>query len=234
MTDITKLNLAQKKVIGKKHTWNSKKWYEEEDGILTFQHAANIWIDEIPSIPANNGVLEFFEKKELTKDMTVQNNLSYFVSDTDGKINGFVPPSYGWDYTVQVYINDIKIPSSHASGWFFDYANGILNFENTPPSGTITISCYRYIGRTLTQFIDTATGGTIGKGVLGLDSPTSEYTIQHNLNSTDILNSIFVLENIDGIDLWKKDIMPFVIVDENRIKIFLSDPAPIKFILQAI
>ena len=37
MLDSTKINFSQKKLSGKQHTWNSKKWYEEDDGIVLFQ-----------------------------------------------------------------------------------------------------------------------------------------------------------------------------------------------------
>jgi hypothetical protein len=36
MLDSTKINFSQKKLSGKQHTWNSKKWYEEDDGIVLF------------------------------------------------------------------------------------------------------------------------------------------------------------------------------------------------------
>ena len=51
MLDSTKINFSQKKLSGKQHAWNSKKWYEEDDGIVLFQHAKEIWVDRVNETP---------------------------------------------------------------------------------------------------------------------------------------------------------------------------------------
>lgn len=228
-------NYTQKKIIGKQHTWNEKKWYEEEDGVLVYQHARDIWADLIPPNPPpiSTQIIQKVYGLKLTADKTVPNRLAFFANDLTGnRIRGFIPPSYGVDYTVDLFINGVKIPSSHASNWIFDYSNGVLSFETSPPDGIVTINAYSYIGKSIQQYID-STSTSISMGFMGVDEPLTEYTIQHNLNTLNIEPTIYVYEMIDGMRYWKKDFVPLILLDENRIKIQLSEELPIKFVIKA-
>lgn len=235
MLDSTKINFSYKKLSGKQHTWNSKKWYEEDDGIVLFQHAKEIWIDEIPPIPpeVETDLIKPINNIELQEDTTVQGRRSFFAVDgSSERIKGFIPPSYGLKYTVKLFINGQKIPTTHSANWMFDYANGILTFENTPPTGNVSISAYEYVGRSFQQYLD-AEFTSIAIGILGLDTPQLEYTIQHNMGSYDVDAIIYVFDEVDGVNYWKKDVVPLILLDENRVRLQLSESKPIRFIIKS-
>jgi hypothetical protein len=235
MLDSTKINFSQKKLSGKQHTWNSKKWYEEDDGIILFQHAKEIWVDKVPVLPPSveTSIINPRVFLSLVEDKTVQGRKSWYaVDENNEKIKGFIPPSYGINYTVKLFINGDKIPTTHESNWIFDYANGVVSFENTPPVGEVTITVYEYIGRSLQQYLD-AEFNSIAVGVLGADIPKLEYIIQHNMRSYDIDATIYVLDDVEGVDYWKKDVVPLILLDENRVKIQLTEKHPIRFIIKS-
>lgn len=235
MLDITKINFSHKKLSGKQHTWNSKKWYEEDDGVILFQHAKEIWIDKIVENPPTEetDIIKPIIGLELQEDTTVQGRRSFFSIDGEGKrIRGFIPPSYGIKYTVKLYINGQKIPTTHEANWMFDYANGVLTFENTPPVGTVSISLYEYVGRSFQQYLDSEFNA-IAIGILGLDTPQYEYTIQHNMGSFDIDAIIYVFDEVDGVNYWKRDVIPLILLDENRVRLQLTESHPIRFIIKS-
>ena len=232
MTDITKINYSQKKLVGKQHTWNNKQWFEEEDGIVLYQHAKEVWIDEVLPTPAQSSIVRVISGLIMTEDTTVQNRLGFFAEENGEKMRGFITPSYGIDYTVNVYANGVKIPTSHASQPLFDYTNGVLSFENTPPSGTITIDVFQYTGRTFAQYLDTE-DRSVARGVLGLATPDTEYVIQHNMNSYDVDVIIYVYDEVNGVNYWKRDVVPMILFDENRVKLQLSEAHPIRFIIKS-
>lgn len=235
MLDTTKINFSFKKLAGKQHTWNSKKWYEEDDGIVLFQHAKEIWIDRVDSTPpsAETDLIRPIMNLDLVEDKTVQGRRSFYAVDGQGnRIKGFIPPSYGINYSVKLMIDGTKIPTTHSSNWIFDYANGVLTFENTPPDGTVTISAYEYVGRSFQQYLD-AEFNSIAVGILGTDTPQLVYTIQHNMGSYDIDAIIYVFDEVDGVNYWKKDVIPLIILDENRVRIQLTEEHPIRFIIKS-
>ena len=234
MTDITKINYSQKKLVGKQHTWNNKQWFEEEDGIILYQHAKEVWIDPVPSTPptASTNIVKKITNLTLEEDPTVQNRLSFYAAETGEKIRGFITPSYGIDYTVKVFAAGNQIPTSHPSQPIFDYTNGTLSFENTPPAGDITITAYQYVARTFSQYLDTE-NRSVARGVLGVDTPELEYIIQHNMASFDIDITIYVFDEVEGINYWKKDVIPLILMDENRVKIQLTEEHPIRFIVKS-
>ena len=234
MLDSTKINFSQKKLSGKQHTWNSKKWYEEDDGIIIFQHAKEIWVDNIVKNPSNNNkLIKFHENIELFEDKTVQDRKAFYAVDNLGnRIRGFIPPTYGVDYTFKLNINGIKITTTDPSNWIFDYTNGIITFENTPPTGKVTISAYEYVGRTFQQYLDSEFN-SVAMGLLGLDTPQYEYIIQHNMGTFDIEVTIYVFDDVDGTKYWKKDVIPLILIDENRVKLQLTEAQPIRFIIKS-
>lgn len=235
MLDSTKINFSQKKLSGKQHTWNSKKWYEEDDGIVLFQHAKEIWVDRVNETPPSieTDLIRPILNLKMIEDKTVQGRRSFYAVDALGnRVKGFIPPSYGIDYSVKLSIGGKKIPTTHSSAWIFDYANGVLAFENTPPEGDVTISAYEYIGRTFQQYLD-AEFNSIAVGVLGVDDPQLVYTIQHNMASYDVDAIIYVFDEVDGVKYWKKDVIPLIMLDENRIRIQLTEEQPIRFIIKS-
>ena len=233
MTEATKINYSHKKLVGKQHTWNSKQWFEEEDGIILYQHANEIWIDEVGTPPAaTTPIIRKIQAFEMTEDTTVQGRLSFKAIEFSEQLRGFIPPSYSIDYSVKVYADGIQIPTSHASQPIFDYVNGVLSFEKTPPAGTITIDAFQYTGRTFAQYLDNE-DRSVARGVLGIDTPKLEYIIQHNMSSLDIDIIVYVYDKVDGISYWKKDVVPIILMDENRVKLQLSEALPIRFIVKS-
>ncbi len=234
MTDATKINYSQKKLVGKQHTWNNKQWFEEEDGIILFQHAKEIWIDEIPPITplTTTPIVRKIGGLSLIEDTTVQNRLSFYAEEAGTKMNSFITPSYGIDYTVKVYAAGTQIPTSHPSQPLFDYTNGVLSFENTPPAGDITIDVYQYTARTFAQYLDTE-DRSVARGILGAENPLFEYVIQHNMATFDIDIIIYVFDEVEGVNYWKKDVIPMILMDENRIKLQLTEAHPIRFIIKS-
>lgn len=234
MTEATKINYSQKKLVGKQHTWNNKQWFEEEDGIILYQHAKEIWIDEIPATPptTSNVIIRKISSLTLVEDNTVQNRLSFYAKESGGKMRGFITPSYGIDYSVKVYANGVQLPTSHASQPLFDYTNGVLSFENTPPTGDITIDVYQYVARTFSQYLD-AEGKSVARGILGIEEPLFEYIIQHNMNTYDVDVVVYVYDEVNGTNYWKKDVIPLILMDENRVRLQLSEKHPIRFIVKS-
>jgi hypothetical protein len=235
MLDRTKINFSQKKLSGKQHTWNSKKWFEEADGIVLFQHAKEIWIDEINETPpmSETDLVKPIINLTLVEDGTVQGRRSFYTEDSNGeRIKGFIPPSYGIKYSVKIFIDDVKIPSAHSSNWIFDYANGVLTFENTPPEGIIKLAAFEYIGRSFQQYLDSEFN-SISMGILGSDTPQYEYVIQHNMGSYDVDVILYVFDDVDGVNYWKKDVVPLMLLDENRVKLQLTEKHPIRFIIKS-
>lgn len=235
MLDITKINYSQKKLSGKQHTWNTKRWYEEEDGILIFQHAKEIWIDTVsPQAPElETPIITPVKSLVLKEDKTVQGRRSFYAVDSNGlRMRGFIPPSYDISYSVTLKINGILIQTSHSSNWIFDYTNGVLSFENTPPIGSVTIDVYQYTGRTFAQYLD-AENNSIAIGILGIDNPEYEYIIQHNMASYDIDTIVYVFDEVSGVNYWKRDTIPMILLDENRVKIQLTEKHPIRFIIKS-
>lgn len=235
MLDATKINYSQKRLLGKQHSANSKAFYEEEDGVILYQHAKEVWIDTISVTPpqASNDLIKVYNNLQLVEDTTVQGRKSFYTVDTQGKrMRGFIPPSYGINYNVSIDIAGKKIPSSHSSNWVFDYANGVLTFENTPPVGDVKITVYQYVGRTFAQYLDNE-NNSVARGVLGLNTPLLDYTIQHNMSTFDIDITIYVYDEVDGVNYWKKDVIPLIILDENRIRLQLTEEHPIRFIIKS-
>lgn len=235
MLDATKINYSHKRLVGKQHTANTKSFYEEEDGVILYQHAKEIWIDKVsPTPPATSTqLIRVYNNLQLVMDETVQGRKSFYAATAEGeRIRGFIPPSYGINYSVVLEIDGKKIPSSHSSNWIFDYANGVITFENTPPAGDLEISACVYIGRTFAQYLDNE-NNSVARGVLGVDTPSLEYTIQHNMSSFDIDVTIYVFDEVDGINYWKKDVVPLIIEDENKVRLQLTEEHPIRFIIKS-
>lgn len=234
MENTTKINYSLKKLVGKQHTWNSKQWFEEADGITLHQHATEVWIDTIPAQPPidTNPIVEQMTLT-LVEDNTVQGRRSFYAVDENNEIlRGFIPPSYGVNYSVIIKAGTAKIPTSHPSQPLFDYANGVLSFENTPPAGDITVTVYRYTGRTFAQYLDSE-DNSVSRGILGFDNPTTEYIIQHNMSSFEVDVTLYTYDDVDGTKYWKKDVVPMILLDENRVKVQLTEPQPIRFIVKS-
>lgn len=231
-----KINYSFKKMMAKEHTLSKTEWYDEKDGIVLHQHAKEIWIDEIPTNPADadTRLVKTYNKIKAVKDATIPGSKVFYIRNegTNERLRGFIPNSYGSGYNVKIYINDTYIPFSHSSKPMFDYANGVLTFETTPPAGEVTVDVYQYIGRTFAQYLDDEYN-SVARGVLGVETPQLEYVIQHNMASYDIDVIIYVFDEVDGQNYWKKDVIPLIMLDENRVKLQLTEEHPIRFIIKS-
>lgn len=233
--NLTKINYAFKKVLGKEHTLSSKKWYEEQDGIVLHQHARDVWIDRIQEIPSDTDsrFIKAYNNYTASEDTSSAGAKTFYIRDENNlRIKGFIPTTYGIQYKIKVYIAGTLIPESHASQPLFDYTNGILTFTTTPPPGEVTVDLYEYVGRTFSQYID-AEYNSVSRGILGLDTPEMEYIIQHNMNTFDVDVVIYVFDEVNGVNYWKKDVVPMILFDENRVKLQLSEAHPIRFIIKS-
>jgi hypothetical protein len=94
----------------------------------------------------------------LTEDVTVENSLSWFCcatpNDLSSRLGDFIQPTKtrSQGYFVRLFdSNNIQIYVGDEVGWEFDYANGILTFEQRPSNYTapFKIKAYRYIGGVL-------------------------------------------------------------------------------------
>ena len=228
-----KVNYSFKKFLNKQHTSNDKEWYEEDDGFVLKIHSNEVWIDSKPENPTTVDYIKKINGLKMVMDKTVQNRKAYYMVDENGqRITSLIPPVYGNIYNAKITINNHKIPTSHSSKPMFDYVNGILTFENTPPKGNVYISCYQYVGKILTNFIDEY-NNSVSVGVLGLNEPKKSYLIQHNLNSFNIHIDIYLYEKIGDKFYWKKDVVPLIILNENVVKIELSEEKTVRFVIKA-
>lgn len=233
--DATKISYSFKKLLGKEHSLTSKKWHEEENGIVLYQHSKEVWIDRVTDIPENadERFVKLYTDFEIKEDMSVLGRKAFYMRNEDGsRIRGFIPSTYGNGYAIKVKIDGNLISESHASNYLFDYANGILTFETTPPVGAVTVDVYQYIGRTFAQYID-AEYNSVARGMMGVDTPELEYTIQHNMSTFDVDVTIYVFDEVDGVNYWKKDVVPMILLDENRVKLQLTEEHPIRFIVKS-
>jgi len=180
-----KLDLVFKKVVNRQYTSAAKKWYEENPGVPFKLKGSDVWIDNIPETPppADSAVIKGWRvanKLVMTHDSTVNNNQSWYADDAGTKLEGFVSPRYGQDYTARLFIQGgAEVPTTHSSGWFFDYESGILTFDGNPPGSAFEVMCYQYIGATaddlaaalegsawqdpVINFVDEPRGGEVGK-----------------------------------------------------------------------
>jgi len=148
-----KLDLVFKKIVNRQYTSAAKNWYEENPGVPFKLKGSDVWVDNIPETPpiADTAVIKGYRtgnKLQLTVDASVNNNQCWYADD-GGQIDGFVSPRYGQGYTARLFVKDgAEVPTTHTSGWFFDYESGNLTFDGTPPGADFELIVYKYIGST--------------------------------------------------------------------------------------
>ena len=178
-SDQTKTDIAYKKFSSREYTSTNKKWHEEFAGKALNLSSSDIWVDDIPNVPpaSSTDIVEVVDLV-LTEDVTVANSLSWLccstLDDITTRIGDFIQPtrtrSQGYfvrlfdKQNTQIYVGD-------PCGWEFDYANGILTFENRPSSfvAPFRIKAYRYIGKvlgkeTFPSDLDRSYDGPTGQG----------------------------------------------------------------------
>jgi len=159
---ITKLNLKfqtqvdrfNKKIDGKTQTSLDKQEYEETIPSKMITHSDEIWSSTIssnPSIATSQGVVQFFNLKPLTQDITVSGKRGWYASSNgvlSGRMQDWVPPKFGQDYHIRLFdANNNEIVSSDTMQWYWDYASGYLTIQNFHNYTTpFKISGYQYIG----------------------------------------------------------------------------------------
>lgn len=151
-----KLNVSFKKLISKITTSYDKQPYEEigdrtlELDILDIR-SSTIPFDD-PDLAVLNNICQKYELYPLTRDSSVSDHETYFVSNISGnRLSDFVSDKYGRKYGVILFDNNDNVISfTDPIGWFFDYKTGILLISNDmgyPKPYKIT--GYRYIGNYL-------------------------------------------------------------------------------------
>lgn len=178
LQDATRADLVFKKIVNRQYTTTAKQWYEENPGVPFKLKGSDVWIDNIPETPpvADSAVVKGFRvanKLVLTKDESVNDNKGWFAEVDGSKAGGFISPRYGQGYTARLFIQGgAEIPTTHASGWFFDYESGNLTFEGNPPGSAFEVVCYQYIGSTADDLAEALEGSAWQDPVLNIvDAP---------------------------------------------------------------
>jgi len=181
-----KTDLSFKKIVGRQYTSTAKEWYEEFPVKPFNLDAEDIWIDDIPAIPPTSGTssIEIYDTLILQENVTVNYEKCWLVEQPIGtQIGNFIPPRYGQGYTVRVYDgSNNEIFTTDGSGWFFDYTNGILTFDNDPSEygwddSAFKIKVYRYIGQTAANIAS----GALDASDINNDSSVSGTTVKDAL-----------------------------------------------------
>ena len=172
LSDIQKLDVVFKALVGRESTYTGKAWYEEFPAHTTYLHTSEIYADDIPETPpaTDTDVIRVFDQYTLTKDPSVPNNRCWKVCVTPGDPNSgaythFVHPRFGQGYTARIYdANGTEITTT-ALKWIFIYETGVLIFEEDPVAAgyvePLKISAYQYIGKFVS---DDTLGGVIPGG----------------------------------------------------------------------
>ena len=183
-SDAVKIDIAYKRLSKRQYTSTLKKWHEEIPGKSFSIKFKDIWIDEISSTPPqlSTSTIQVVTDMILTEDVTVDNSLSWVACTIPGNIStrvgDFIQPDKDLSqaYYVKLYDNNgTQIYVGDPVGWEFDYANGVLTFENRPTTFTppFKISAYRYVGTVggpdvfpeeLSTTLDKSYDGTLGSG----------------------------------------------------------------------
>lgn len=179
-SDEIKVDSAYKKLNRKEYTSTNKRWHEEFPGKPFNIKLSEVWTEPVPQTPPNvsTDVVEVYDHFELTEDVTVKEKRSWYACSTPGdlstKLNDWIQPDeqIPQQYYVRIYDNTGKqIYVGDPVNWEFDYANGILTFQNSPTSFAppFYISGYRYIGKkgdpdTFVTTLDEAYDGKSGDG----------------------------------------------------------------------
>lgn len=225
MQTTTKIYYVFKRLLNKIHTSLYKEYYEEFNGKFNL-HKSDIWIDDIPNTPpgSDTSIIKKLDKFILTKDVSVNNNLSFFVYKDNQLIKNFIPPKFNIGYSVRIYDNNnVEIPTAHEVQWLFDYDNGILVFEKDPTQFGFTlplkISGYYYTGRTLSD--SNLLNPNIVKfyQIIGNNIDT-EFIINHNLNTINLIIQVYDLQN-NGLIFTDIEF-----IDNNNIKVSFSNYIP--------
>lgn len=152
-----KVDLGYKRLNKKEYTSTNKNWHEEFPGKPFNIKFTEVWTDEIPSTPpvSDTEIVKIYDHLVLTEDVTVEGQRSWYACETPGdittKLKDWIQPDekIPQQYYIRLYDNtDQQIYVGDPVNWEFDYANGVLTFENSPTaySAPFKIFGYRYIG----------------------------------------------------------------------------------------
>lgn len=174
-----KIDASYKRFKKRQFTTTLKNWHEENPGKPFNIKFSEIWLEELPTTPPeeSTSLVEIVDLV-LTEDVTVDGKLSWLAcstpEDLTTRIGDFIDPdeNLSRSYSVKVYDNTgTRIFVGDTVGFEFDYANGVLTFENSPVAytGPFRIEAYRYIGKKgdvndLAGSLDSAYDGPDGDG----------------------------------------------------------------------
>ena len=179
-SEIQKTDIAYKRFSKKEYTSTIKKWHEEYPAKALNVKFADIWVDEIPYTPPVSGtaVVQVVTDLILTEDITVDASLSWVAcsshDDLNTRIGDFIQPDQDIPqaYYIKLFDNTgTQIYVGDNVGWEFDYANGVMTFEQPPAfyEAPFHLTGYRYIGKkgskeAITPTLDDAYDGFDGDG----------------------------------------------------------------------
>jgi len=200
-----------------------------------------ILANEIPHMPnqtdvdvfiaSNPGILKKYDHHPLT-EVGGSNGQTWYIDDgnvwmkpiimasmiphptTNAQSDGFI---------VRLY-RDTGQPISPTSGaWWVDPFQGVIKCQSgyTPADlgwGIPTITCYTYIGQTLSDYINNILPVTY-KYRSGF--PMVTHNINHNMNSYDVMINVLTEDPVS--QKWYRDLVNVEYTDENNMTVFLTE-----------
>lgn len=181
----TKEDRSFKQLINKRVTSVEKQFYEEVGDETLTVTAAQLWAEDVanndPDTAVLDGVAEFREKLELTEDITVADQQSWFAED-GYRLKDWISDRFGSEYTLKLFDNNNnEIFTTDDLQWFWDYPTGILTISGDASAFTqpFKVDGYRYIGEK----------GLSGQGILVVSDQTERLAL-----SPDVGDMVFQLD----------------------------------------
>lgn len=239
MLQSIKTDLVYKKVLKKEYTTEQKSWHEESFGRTAIKYS-DVWTDSIPQTPPldSTDIVQKIINSYLTKDVTVDSNKAWlFCSEMNNlstRQGDFIEPDRDLSqaYFVRLYDSTGKqIFVGDPVGWMFDYANGILTFENSPSLFVppFKISAYRYIGVKGRNVKHEVT--TLNESYRGADNSTENRKITADLGAVEIQpsNDYAPFRIVPSITLPNRDLSEGSMITKDG-QIFVWDSNRIKWL----
>lgn len=187
--NVTKSNIAYKRVLGKIHTSNEREAFNEPLSSKFLVAAQDIWSDAVPEIPGGSYVsdlltldLEPISGTDNTGKYSAyllklgdivptsllgkKNRLTGSVFVPYDRVGQVIPIYMGAGYQPRPYEGNDAVFPMDASDWYIDNYSGVLTQETDNPSfmrdytaANSKFECYIYIGKMITEAFGGIGGG---------------------------------------------------------------------------
>jgi hypothetical protein len=151
-------DLAFKILVNRNITDSAKKYYEEFGDNTININSGEIWsftpTFNDPTTAVSLSIAQKYGTELspyiLTEDVTVPNQQSWYTGPSfSSRLKNWISPKYGDAYRVKLYDgNNVEIPQTDSSGWFFNYPTGVLIFSGSTTDFVkpFKIVGHRYVG----------------------------------------------------------------------------------------